>query len=60
MAAAAGATSTSSASAGQQQQQQQLGGDAAAVPELFPPAEYRRLAEACWQHEPQDRWGLCT
>jgi hypothetical protein len=57
--AAAGATGTSSVPAGQQQQQQ--GGDAAAaaaVLELFPPAEYRRLAEACWQHEPQDRWGL--
>ncbi|WIA33945.1 hypothetical protein OEZ86_007040 [Tetradesmus obliquus] len=47
----AAAAGTSSASAAQQQQQ--LFGNMAA--ELAPPLEYRRLAEACWQHEPQDR-----
>jgi hypothetical protein len=51
--AAAGTAATSSTPASQ-------GDAAAAAPpaELFPPAEYRRLAEACWQHEPQDRWGV--
>ncbi|KAF6255314.1 kinase-like domain-containing protein [Scenedesmus sp. NREL 46B-D3] len=42
------AAGTSSLSAAQQQP-----GEAPA--ELHPPLDYRRLAEACWQHEPQDR-----
>lgn len=29
----------------------------AAVHETLPPLAFRQLAEECWAHEPQDRWG---
>lgn len=32
------------------------GSSSVLVPELTPPMAYRRLAEACWAQEPQDRW----
>jgi hypothetical protein len=46
----------------QQQQQQRLqqqqgwDADADSGDDVQPPRGFRQLAEACWAHEPQDRW----
>jgi hypothetical protein len=43
----------------QRQQQQGLDAEVGSDDDVQPPREFRRLAEACWAHEPQDRYEVC-